>query len=43
MRIGDEEASQEVRDKADHLVQQDIPKTWKSYVWDSLSKSPEER
>ena len=43
MRFGDEEASQEARDKADHLVQQDIPKNWKSYVWDSLSKSPEER
>ena len=30
-------------DKATQLVQQDVHRTWQSYLWDSLDKSPEER
>jgi len=30
-------------DRADSVVKQEVRKTWKSYIWDSFDKSPEER
>ena len=28
---------------ADEIIQENLPRKWQSYVWDTLDKSPEER